>query len=148
MNFYPSLTVLFVILILSVLASPQQSSLAQLKLGKSEGTNLLSNHYICASPVLPEFLSNLFTAMLRHGYVPNSLKDCIFLPIRKPAKDPSISDNYRLIALAPTLSKVFELCWSAYVTSLLQFGFERGSGLSKNVISKYCFNGSTTVGAS
>ena len=48
--------------------------------------------------------------MLRHGYVPNSLRDCILQPIPKPGKDPSNSDNYRPIALAPTLSKVFELC--------------------------------------
>ena len=46
-------------------------SLSHLKLGKSEGTkfNLLSNHFIYASSVLSGFLSNLFTAMLRHGYV-------------------------------------------------------------------------------
>ena len=52
-------------------------SLSHLKLGKSEGTNLLSNHFVYASPVLSNFLSDLFTAMLRHGYVPISLRDCI-----------------------------------------------------------------------
>ena len=70
------------------------AALSQLKLGKSEGTNLLSNHFMCASPVLKEFLCNIFTAMLRHGYVPNSLRDCILQPIPKPGKDPSNSDNY------------------------------------------------------
>ena len=47
-------------------------------------------------------------AILRHGIVPESLRDCILVPIPKPGKDPSSSDNYRPIALAPTLSKVFE----------------------------------------
>ena len=47
--------------------------------------------------------------------MPNSLRllvrDCILQPIPKPGKDPSNSDNnYRPIALAPTLSKVLELC--------------------------------------
>ena len=70
---------------------------------ESEGINLFS-------PVLSEFLSDLFTAILRHRYVPNSLRDCILQPIPKPGKDPSSSDNYRPIALASTLSKVFELC--------------------------------------
>ena len=41
--------------------------------------------------------------MLRHGYVPKSLRDCILQPIPKPGKDCSVSDNYRSIALAPTL---------------------------------------------
>ena len=133
------------------------AALSQLKLGKSEGTNLLSDHFICASPVLKEFLSNLFTAMLRHGYVPSSLRDCILQPIPKTGKDPSNSDNYRPIALAPTLSKVLELCLlneyrSAFATSALQFGFKQGfptdlyTGLIKNVISRYCNNGSTVYG--
>jgi hypothetical protein len=52
---------------------------------------------------------SLFTAMLRHGYVPNSLRDCILQPIPKPGKDYSNSDNYRPIALALTLSKILEL---------------------------------------
>ena len=134
------------------------AALSQLKLGKSEGTNLLSDHFICASPVLKEFLSNLLiTAMLRHGYVPNSLRNCILQPIPKPGKDPSNSDKYRPIALAPTLSKVLELCLlneyrSAFATSTLQFGFKQGfstdlcTGLIKNVISRYCKNGSTVHG--
>ena len=42
--------------------------------------------------------------------MPNSLRDCILQPIPKPGKDLFNSDNYRPIALAPTLSKVFELC--------------------------------------
>ena len=48
--------------------------------------------------------------MLRHGIVPDSLRDSILVPIPTPGKDPSSSDNYRPIALAPTLSKVFEWC--------------------------------------
>ena len=81
--------------------------------------------------------------------MPNSLRDCILQPIPKPGKDPSSSDNYRPIALAPTLSKVFELCLlneyrASFTTSSLQFGFKRGlsadlcTGLIKNVIARYC----------
>ena len=97
-------------------------ALSHLKLGKSDGTALISNHFICASSVLSAFLSKLFTAMLRHGYVPKSLRDCILQPIPKPGKDSSVSDNYRSIALAPTLSKVFEWCiliqfHAAFITS-------------------------------
>ena len=60
-------------------------------------------------------------------------------------KNPSCSDSYRPIALAPSLSKVFEWCLlfsfqSCFVTSSLQFGFKPGfsadlcTGLLKNVI--------------
>lgn len=47
----------------------QLPSLSHLKLGKSEGTNLLPNHFVYVSSILSEFLSDLFTAMLRHGMV-------------------------------------------------------------------------------
>ena len=129
------------------------TALSHLKMGNSEGTALLSNHFICASTALTEFLSNLFTIMLRHGHMPNCLRDCILQPIPKPGKDPSISDNYRPIVLALTLSKVFE--WyilteyrSAVATSALQFGFKQGlcTGLVKNVIARYCFNDSSVYG--
>ena len=67
-----------------IMPSNVAESISRLKLGKSDGTSLLSNHFICASSVLSEFLSSLFTAMLRHGFIPSSLRDCILHPIPKP----------------------------------------------------------------
>ena len=72
-------------------------------------------------------------------------------------KDPSDSDNYRAIALAPTLSKVFEWCLlldnkSAFSTSPLQFGFKQGlstdlcTGLVKNVVARYTINETNVYG--
>ena len=87
---------------------PEVVALSRIKLGKSDGTNLFSNYYICASSVLVDFLSNLFTTMLRHGHIPKCLCDYVLQPISKPGKDPADSDNYRAIALAATSSKVFE----------------------------------------
>ena len=81
---------------------------SDLKMNKSDGTQLVSNHFTCASSALTQPLSKLFTAMLQHGYIPKSLRDCVSQPILKPGKDPSDSDNYRPIALAPTVSKIFE----------------------------------------
>ena len=85
--------------------------------------------------------------------IPSNIRDCILQLIPKPGKDPSSSDNYRPIALAPTLSKILEWCiliayHSAFSTSALQFGFKPGhsadlcTGLVQNVIAKYCFSGS------
>ena len=43
--------------------------------------------------VIASFLSHLFTLILRHGYMPKALRDCLLIPIPKPNKDPSLSDN-------------------------------------------------------
>ena len=130
---------------------------SHLKRGKLDGTSLSSNHFICTSEVLCEPLSKLFTAILRHGHIPSCLRDCILQPIPKPGKDPSVSDNYRPIALAPILSKIFEWCLlivyrPAFTTSPLQFGFKPGlstelcTGLIKNVTARYCINDSPVFG--
>ena len=48
------------------------------------------------------------TALLRHGYSPSHLADCVIVPIVKPGKNASDSGSYHLIALATTLSKILE----------------------------------------
>ena len=145
---------------LSSVFIPQETicdAISQLKHSKNDGSVFSSNHFIHAKYVLSIPLSKLFTAMIRHGVVPASLRDCILIPIPKPGKDPSCSDNYRPIALAPTLSKVFEWCLlfkfqSCFIASSLQFGFKPGfssdlcTGLLKNVIHKYLVNNSHVYG--
>ena len=72
-------------------------------------------------------------------------------------KHPCSSDSYRPIALAPTLSKVFEWCLllldrDAFSTSPLQFGFKEGfssdlcTGLLKNIAPCYTINDSVVYG--
>ena len=120
-------------------------------------TNLVSDHILYASSSLTVFLSSFFTTILRHGYIPASLRDCVLQPVLKPGKDPGNTDSYRPIALIPTLSKVLE--WfilifdeAAFSTSPLQFGFKEGfstdlcTGLLKNVIGRYTMNDSTVYG--
>ena len=85
-------------------------ALLKLKSGKQDGSSLSSNHLICAAPVITVFLSSLFTCMMRHGYIPTLISDCILKPIPKPRKDPSSSDSYRPISLASNLSKLLEWC--------------------------------------
>ncbi len=63
--------------------------------------------------------------------MPVAFRDAIIQPIPKGSKDPSMSANYRGIALASSLSKVLEwsilLTWNHYFcTSELQFGFKSG----------------------
>ena len=54
-------------------------SFSNLKSKISDSSNLDSNHFIKALPVITDFLSSLFTVLLRHGYLPACLKDCISL---------------------------------------------------------------------
>ena len=129
---------------------------SHLKRGKSDGSVLLYDHLIHALPVVCSTLANFFTAILGHGYMPAQLKDCTLVPIPKSPKDPSISDDYRAIALAPTLGKALERCIllthkEHFKTSELQFGFKQnvstslctGHGVLKNVVSRYMHEGSS-----
>ena len=86
-----------------------------LKRFKSDGTPVSSNHILYAAPALTNFLSSFFTAILRHGYMPKALADCILVPSLKSNKDPTSSDNYRPIALAPNLTRM------VYSSTLWQF---------------------------
>ncbi len=104
-------------------------SVLHLKPGKCHGTDLSSDHFIHAAP---DLLAALFTALVHHGYMPEPISYMcpVLVPIPKSHKDPSLSDNYRPIALAPTLSKVLE--WAVllhysdhFCTSDLQFGFKK-----------------------
>ena len=52
--------------------------------------------------------ANLFSSQDVTGYVPASLRNCLIVPIPKGQKDPPVSNNYRSIALAPSLSKILE----------------------------------------
>ena len=82
--------------------------IGHLKHGKFDGTSLSSDFLIYAAPVIADALAQLFTAILRHVYVPASLRDCLIVPIHKGQKDPSISDNYCSIALGQSLSNTLE----------------------------------------
>ena len=134
-------------------SSTVKEAIGKLKRGKSDGGCLVSDHIINAPPVICHVLSRLFTAILRHGFMPSAIRDAIIQPIPKGSKDPSQSANYRGIALASSLSKVLEwsilLTWNClFSTSNLQFGFKSGystilcSGVLKAVANHYLSKGS------
>ena len=124
---------------------------------KSDDDGLSSNHVLLATSVLTGALTNLFTAALRHGYMPTLLTKCTLVPILKLNKDPTLSNNYRPIALASNLSKILEKCIllrhpTCFNTSDLQFGFKPGfstefcTGVIKFVVAKYLNNGYKVFG--
>ena len=133
------------------------AALSKLKPSKKETTTLSSDHFIKSSSVIAPFLASFVTALLRHCYMPSVISGCTLVPIPKPGKDPSCSDNYRAIALASTTSKIIEwiilLQYSQYFsTSDLQFGFKPGistsmcTGSIKNIVSHYLSRDSRVFG--
>ncbi len=138
---------------ISVTPQSIQDAIGKLKCGKSDGGPLVSDHIIKAPTSICEFLARLFTSVLRHGFMPTSFRDATIQPIPKVSKDPSLSANYRGMALASSLSKVLGwsilLTWKQYfATSDLQFGFKPGlsttlcTGVMKAVINRYLNRGS------
>ena len=132
-------------------------AILQSKMGKADAEGIFSEHLIFASPALTEPLASFFTSLLRHGYMPQNLRDCVLIPIPKRNKDSSSSLNYRSISLASSLSKILErlilIKYAPYLSSSsLQFGFKAGSsttlctGTVKNIISNYIHNGSPVLG--
>ena len=74
------------------------AALSKLKPSKRENSTLSSDHFIKSSSVIAPFLASFVTALLRHCYMPSVISGCTLVPIPKPRKDPSCSDNYRAIA--------------------------------------------------
>ena len=71
-------------------------------------TTLSSDNLKSACCVVSDPLSDFFTSVLRHDYMPSVLRNCTLVPIPKDLKDPSDSNNYIAIALTSTLSKLLE----------------------------------------
>ena len=124
-----------------------QEAIGKLKRGKVGGDSLVSDHILFAPASLHQLLSRLFTALLSHGFMPTALSDATIQPIPKGSKDPTLSANYRGIALRLSLSKVLNwsilTTWNDYfITSDLQFGFESGFStiLCTGVIKTVIFN--------
>ena len=76
--------------IFSVTVTEDQVSAAisQLKPHKSDASSATSEHIKFASPVIITPLSLFFTAVLRHGHMP---QDSVIVPVPKAKKDPSIT---------------------------------------------------------
>ena len=133
------------------------NAIGQLKNKKSGTGPILSEHLKLSHNVIALPLSQLFTCIVRHGYVPPSLRDSTLVPVPKSNKDASLSSSYRPIALSSTLSKVLEWMildrYSEFLgSSHLQFGFKPHSsttlctGVVKNVVSHYIHSGSSVYG--
>ena len=81
-----------------------QSAIMKLKREKSDGKDLISDHWILAPTSFTKILASVVTSLLQH--MPCCLSDVTIQPIPKGGnKDYSLSTNYRGIAL---------VCWEIF----------------------------------
>ena len=79
-------------------------ALLNLKPNKVDASGILSEHLKFASPVIAKQIALLFTSIIRHGYMPQCLRDSVIVPIPNGNKDASCSSNYRPVILVNFLS--------------------------------------------
>ena len=109
-----------------------ECSIRNLQKNKSCGSDgLFAEHLMYADKKLVSLLSQCFSSMLIHGFLPESLIDVILVPVIKDKNSKiSCKDNYRPIVLANIMSKVLESIWlnkisDYFSTKPNQFGFKR-----------------------
>ena len=113
-----------------------EQCIMDLKHNKTAGYDgVVNEHLIFSDHHLRVHLSLLFTAMLRHSFVPDDLCKGIIVPLLKSKHGDATSlDMYRgrPITLSPVLSKVFEAVLlridkDYLISDQLQYGFKENS---------------------
>ena len=137
-----------------------KDAIKELSLGKSCGLDgIYAEHLKFSSDIVVSMLSKCFSGFFVHGFLPDALLSVVLVPIIKDkSAKVSSKENYRPIAVASVLSKVFEkvilLRIEKYIsTNCNQFGFKRRHGtdqciyLLKELVDCYrTLNGTMFVG--
>ena len=109
-------------------------SLAQNKIDQTY--NISSSHFINGTKLLFSMLSQIITAMLRHGSTNVHLNKAVIKPIPKSSlKSHADSSNYRAISLNPIISKIIDhviisIVKDKIMTSHLQFAYKESFSTS------------------
>ena len=127
-----------------------EAAIKELSIGKSCGVDgITAEHLKYASGRLVPLLSLCFTAFMFHGKLPDSLMQVALVPvIKNKAASISSMNNYRPVALASIISKVYEVVLLNKMKPFLgthdnQFAYKKGMGTDhciyalKEVISTY-----------
>lgn len=125
-------------------------AIGKLDLNKTSGLDgVTAEHLKYCSKRINTLLAHCFTGLIIHGILPDSMLSIVLVPVIKD-KTGQINDtcNYRPIALASVLSKVFEYIILSRLEEFLytnhnQFGFKKKLGTDiciytlKEILSKY-----------
>ena len=114
-----------------------------LKCGKAPGIDGLSaEHILYAHPTVVIVLSKLFALIAEYCFVPDGFRYNYIVPLPKTTGQSKklTCNDFRGIAIAPVISKIFELCilkrFAAYfVSNDNQFGFKKGLGCNHAIYS-------------
>jgi hypothetical protein len=130
-------------------------ALLYMKVGKASGMDGIQTEALkLGSSVLCKYLCVLFNMCLGCSYIPSKLLQIRLCPILKDKSgDITCSDNYRLVAVASAVSKLFETILLNYIKTCIavsesQFGFREGystdicTDVLKETINVFCDNGS------
>ena len=125
---------------LTVTADEVDKIICNLKKSKAVGPdNLTSESLIYANFNISIILSMCFNTMLKHSYMPASLLESVIVPlVKNKCGNLSDSNNYRPIAIANCISKVFEGVLLNRLEEFLwtcdsQFGFKPGHSTDMSV---------------
>lgn len=129
--------------------------LFKLQPNKSAGLdNISAEHLFYSDGRVYELLSVLFNSCIIHGVLPTQFLNTVITPVIKRSNlDPEVMNNYRPIAVASTVSKLFEYYILHHIEKFLishdnQFGFKPNHStdmsvfLLKQMISHYVNKGS------
>ena len=83
-------------------------AIGQLRSKMSDTTGIFTEHLKFSRSVIALPLPLFFTPIVRHGHMPQLIRDSTLVPIPKNDKVASVSANYRPIALSSMLSKLLE----------------------------------------
>ena len=115
-----------------------KKAIKQLKHNKSDGCydKMASDHYIYAPDSLYKYLSDLYSSILLHGYMPDSALLATIIPIPKDPSTSHKSDKYRGIALSAIFTKILEyIILDAHKISLTpsdtQFAYKKKSSTTQ-----------------
>jgi len=113
------------------------NALTKLKADKSDGqSSFVSTHLLMCSDLFKSRLAMLITAIITHGYQPQSMLLATITSIPKDNRGNLCdSSNYRGIALCSSVSKLFDIIilnrYSQLLcTSDMQFAYKKGHGTS------------------
>ncbi|GFT12182.1 RNA-directed DNA polymerase from mobile element jockey [Trichonephila clavipes] len=107
----------------------------RIKPRKSPGLDQITNRMLKNLPLkFLLFITLLINQLFKNNYFPDSWKTALVIPILKPDKNPETPQNYRLISLLSSLSKVYEFvllrrlnqhCAASNIIIPQQCGFRR-----------------------
>ena len=112
-----------------------ETAIRELQLNKACGSDLISTEHLkYSSKCIVEYLSLCFSFFLAHGLLPDTMMSVTLVPVvQNKAGKINARNNYRPIALASTMSKLFERILLNRLKKYLntednQFGFKKGLG--------------------